>query len=327
LSNAVKFTEKGTVRLLARFEDGSLHVAVSDTGIGIPPERFAGLFLPFQQEGSAKYRNQGTGLGLAISQNLVEQMGGRLWVESRPGEGSCFTFEAPLPVLPNPGGVLPMIGPPPVRSYRRRDGNAAPFALLVVDDQADNRALLRDLLSPLGFVVVEADGGEAGVAMARERRPDLVLMDLAMPDLNGLEATARILETPGLGRLPIVACSASAFEEDRRRSFEACCADHLAKPVQVGELFDCIGRHLALEWVRDAPPKTSMGPPAASADGPDRIPPALRERLLELVRRGKIVAVRKLIAETDAEGDALFDELRAAADRMDLRRARHLLER
>ena len=327
LSNAVKFTEQGTVRLLARFEDGVLHVAVSDTGIGIPPERLDGLFLPFQQEGGAEYRNQGTGLGLAICKNLVELMGGSLGVESRPGEGSRFTFETSLPVLQGSGRITPSASPPLVRGYRRRDGKAAPFALLVVDDNADNRDLLRDILSPLGFETLAADGGEAGVAAARERHPDLVLMDLAMPDINGLEATARILATPGLERLPIVACSASAFEEDRRRSFEACCADHLAKPVQVGELLDCIGRHLALEWVMESPQESAGDPLAPPPNGPSGIAPELRKRLLDLVERGNIMAVRKLLAESAATGDGLLDELRAAADRMDMRRVQTLLQR
>ncbi len=333
LSNAVKFTEAGEVRLLAGFirhqgetgEAGSglLRVTVEDSGIGIAPERQETLFRPFQQEGSREYRNQGTGLGLAISKSMLEQMGGTIAVESRPGQGSRFVLEVPLPELQGVAEAVPVVERR-VKGYRRLDGRSASFRIMVVDDARDNREVLRAMLEPLGFEVIEAASGEEGVTTAQSELPDLVLMDLALPGINGLEATRAILSVPALEGLPVIACSASAFPEDKRRSVEAQCREHIAKPVQTGELLDVLGRYLPLAWEADG-----AGEPKAveNSGGGQPISPECRATLLDLVRRGNIVAVRKLLAEERNTGNPLLLELRQAADHFDLKRIRLLLEK
>ena len=336
LGNAVKFTEKGEVRLEAGYlkipassppppqggaaETGRefLELAVIDTGIGIPPERIDSLFQPFQQEGSAEYRNQGTGLGLAIVRQLIEQMRGAIEVQSEPGQGSRFSLRLPLLALaesPMERNARP-VGPP--IGYRRSDGGAAPLRILVVDDQADNREVLRGLLTPLGFEILEAEDGAGALALAAEQRPDLVLMDLVMPGMNGLEATRRLLALPGLDPAPVViACSASAYPEDRGKSANAGCRDHIAKPVRGEELFAALKRHLSLIW-ETAPAAEPAGPEG----GVPVIDPRQREALLAIVRRGNIMQLRKALEALPR----VPPELREALGRFDLKRVRALLE-
>ena len=231
LSNAAKFTDRGRVRLevapTGREGGGALlRFAVADTGAGIPSGRRERLFQPFGQlhEGAA-YPRGGAGLGLAISRQLVELMGGRIGVESEPGGGSTFWFELPLEPaeMPAPAEEVPAA--------------ARPLRVLVVDDTRTNRELLRALLDRAGHAArVVRDGAEA-VAAVREEVPDLVLMDVSMPEVDGLEATRRIRALDGAaGRVPIVAMTAYAFASDVEACRTAGMDAHLAKPIRAAEL-------------------------------------------------------------------------------------------
>jgi PAS domain S-box-containing protein len=333
LGNAVKFTEQGEVVLEAGYgekempslpemaslpTEGWLTLAVIDSGIGIPADRIAALFQPFQQEGTEEYRNQGTGLGLAIVKQLVEQMGGTIEVQSEPGQGSRFSLRLPLPALaaPPPGRGAQSAGPPV--AYRRRDGGADPLRILVVDDMADNREVLRGLLEPLGFAVNEATDGLGALAAAARQPPDLVLMDLVMPGMDGLEATRRLRGTPEMAKPPVViACSASAYPEDRQRSRAAGCVDHLAKPVRGAELCAVLEAHLPLAW-ETAPVETQV-----LETDPAPITPERREVMLDLVRRGQIRPLREYLEALPA----VPAELREAVAGFDLKRVRALLEK
>ncbi len=332
LGNAVKFTSQGEVRLEAGYSNGHLQLAVVDTGIGLPADRLAGLFQPFHQEGDVEYRSQGTGLGLAISKSLVEQMGGEIGVESRLGVGSRFALSIPLPVIDAPGGGAVHAPGHLGQRYRRTDGGTVPLRILLVDDVADNRDVLRGLLTPLGFEVLEVAGGEAALALLAEESVDLVLMDLVMPGINGLESTRRILALPGLASLPIIACSASAFDEDRANSAAAGCVAHLAKPVQRELLQVLLADHLPLRWLAQGDgdseaeevgvPCRGDAEPEATLDLDDEE----REVLLALVQRGRILELRKRVERLPQAECGPLLELREAVARFDLKAVRRLLE-
>ncbi len=218
LHNAVRFTERGEVRLAAGPEPAGgdrVRFCVSDTGAGIPRERQQALLAPFAT-GDAR---GGAGLGLALCRSLVERMGGTLQVSSTPGAGNRFEFALPLP---------------PVAAQRGAAPSASARRVLIVDDSPDNRLLLRAFLKGAASVLDEAADGREGVALFRERRYDVVLMDMHMPQMDGIEATRamRALERERGGpRTPILALTADDSVHDRQRSLEAGCDEHLVKPV------------------------------------------------------------------------------------------------
>jgi PAS domain S-box-containing protein len=249
LGNAVKFTEKGDVVLrVGRLPDADAHAhlrfEVSDTGPGIASDQLERVFLPFEQVGDVHQRSAGTGLGLAISRQLVRLMGDDLRVNSTFGLGCRFWFDLVLPLAG--GEALSESNCQVTVGYegeRRK--------VLVVDDVADNRALVVDVLRALGFVTHEADNGQAGVNMAIAVKPDLVLMDNVMPVMSGQEATRCLRQTPGLESVPIVAISASAASSDQRRSLLTGANAFLAKPIDIDLLLHHIGELLKLVWIRE----------------------------------------------------------------------------
>ncbi|NRF69587.1 response regulator [Aquincola sp. S2] len=249
LGNAAKFTDAGSVRLLVRTDAAgdepagtTLRFEVHDSGIGISAADLALLFQPFQQVGEQQRRRGGTGLGLAISRQLVRHMGGDIAVRSMPGEGSCFSFALRLPVLAVP--ALPA-APRIVTGYE-----GPRKTILVVDDVAQNRNVLTDMLRPLGFRVEEAGDGEEGLAQAVTLRPDIVLMDNVMPVLDGLEATRRLRRLPGLERVPVIAISASAAGDGEARALDAGADAFLTKPFRADELLTLLARYLGITLVQ-----------------------------------------------------------------------------
>ena len=320
LGNAVKFTERGQVWLRLAFRAGHLHLEVEDTGVGIAPERLSQVFRPFQQVGSQEYRNQGTGLGLSITKSLVEQMQGQIELDSQPGRGSRFRVHLPLEVRPwkAPESARPR---PRLLGYRRTDAKTTPLHLLVVDDLSENREILCQLLAPLGFLCTQAEDGQAAVAAACREAFDLVLMDLVMPRMDGLEATRQLKADPRLTDLPVIVCSASAYAEDKEKAQLAGAAKHLAKPVQAEELLAALEAILPLSWIRQPAPGEHRAITQTGLNAEERA------QLLTLARRGDIGRLRQCLAATARrEETALVQALRQAAERFDLKRVRHLLE-
>ncbi|NDY93180.1 PAS domain S-box protein [Ideonella livida] len=246
LGNAVKFTDTGQVSLRvhrAGVADGEplrLCLEVEDSGIGMDARQQAHLFEAFHQaDASITRRYGGTGLGLAISQRLARLMGGEIGVRSQAGQGSCFTLCLPvrlgaerptLPLPPRPEAPLPSL-----------DGRR----VLLVEDNPINQAVARALLADLGPSVEVAENGQLAVEMALAGGFDLILMDMQMPVMDGLHATARIraAEAPGQ-HIPIVAMTANAFDEDRRQCLQAGMDDFLPKPVEPRALQRCLVRWL-----------------------------------------------------------------------------------
>ena len=240
VGNAIKFTESGgvSVQVSPIVGDGGicLRFAVRDTGIGIPPERLSELFQPFQQaDTSISRRYGGTGLGLTISQQLVTLMGGEMGVESMPHEGSIFWFTAVFATCD--GLQLPNASP-----VRDAATSLAGLRVLVAEDNDINLEILTELLHRAGVEVRAArDGGEA-VAICAGGWPELVLMDMQMPDIDGLAATAILRSDPRFAALPIIALTANAMSEDRTRCLEAGMNDHLPKPIEVEDLYAMLRR-------------------------------------------------------------------------------------
>jgi signal transduction histidine kinase/ActR/RegA family two-component response regulator len=249
LNNAVKFTEAGDVTLTAEGspprDDGQieLHISVRDTGMGIAPDRIDRLFESFSQtDASISRRFGGTGLGLAISKRLAEAMGGTMWAESEgAGRGSTFhviiaTRAAAADALPR--GSAPRQGP---HDLDPEQATRHPLRILLVEDNAVNQKLALRLLSRMGYRAdVAANGLEAIEAV--ERQPyDLVLMDVQMPEMDGLEATRHILDHVDVTRRPwIVAMTANAMDGDREQCIEAGMQGYISKPIRVDELVEAL---------------------------------------------------------------------------------------
>jgi CheY-like chemotaxis protein len=289
LSNAVKFTKAGgvvfSVQRVATGENGDLiRFSVSDTGVGIADDDIAKLFQPFAQVGSRSGATAtGTGLGLAISRSLVERMGGKLKVESKLGWGSRFWFDVPLPVV----AAAPAAAP---SSKSRLVGYEGPRRrVLVVDDNAANRAVMVEMLAPLGFEVREASDGADAVAEASQFQPDLVLMDLRLPgEIDGLEATRQLRKSERGAILRIVAVSASAYDLDRSECFAAGCDEFLAKPFREEQLWAITQRTLGLTWKYAEVDDTRL-PFALTMHAP---PCAEAAAIYELAAKGDVVGLR-----------------------------------
>ena len=243
IGNAVKFTERGSITLGADIvgdENGlvSLRMTVADTGIGIPPEAQQRIFLPFEQaDGSITRQHGGTGLGLTIVRQLVRLMGGDIAVSSAPGSGATFSVTVRLPRAPETD-MSAATGPSPEEALAILKVCHHDKRLLLVEDDPVNQQVAYAMLTyTAGLQVDVAEDGEAAVAMAREKPYDLILMDLQMPKLDGLEATRQIRELANYARTPIVALTANAFAEDRERCLAAGMVDFIAKPVRPESLF------------------------------------------------------------------------------------------
>ncbi len=245
LGNAVKFTLQGGIKLAVTLVDSSaerfvLEFQISDTGIGLSPEQCSGIFLPFTQaDNSTTRRFGGTGLGLSISRRLVALMGGEIRVESEPGQGSSFRFTACF--LPSAAKELPITTPAEIDLTVIQGAR-----VLLVEDQPINQQIARIQLSRVGVqVTVAADGREAVELVKHAANPfNLVLMDIQMPVMDGYEATRRLREQWRPEELPIIAMTAHALSEERRKCLSAGMNDHLTKPFEVADLHEKLCRWL-----------------------------------------------------------------------------------
>ncbi|MCM1982079.1 hybrid sensor histidine kinase/response regulator [Lyngbya confervoides] len=263
LGNAIKFTDQGEVlfrvrSLRANAPDPASTAAVEavavasplhpvrfeiqDTGVGMDPHQIDSIFLPFEQVGDDQSKTEGTGLGLAISSQIIQMMGSTIQVRSQVGQGSTFWFDLDLPEETT--------GPEesPVPSLEIIGYEGPQRSLLIVDDRWENRAVIKHLLEPLGFRVLEADQGQAGLAQVERHHPDLIITDLKMPVMDGFEMTQQIRKRAEFEQICIIASSASVFSFDRQQSREAGCNDFLTKPVELSNLLDLLQDYLGLTW-------------------------------------------------------------------------------
>ncbi|WP_438024249.1 CHASE domain-containing protein [Sorangium sp. So ce233] len=352
LGNAVKFTDAGRVAFRVRALDAApgapaqrqpealrtLRFEVEDTGVGMTAAQMERLFLPFEQVGTGRRVAEGTGLGLAISARIVELMGSAIQVRSEPGAGSSFWFDVRLPEAEEWAKAAAEVERGRVTGYE-----GPRKKILVIDDHPENRAVLVDLLAPLGFEVTAAEDGREGLARAAEVGPDLVITDLLMPGMDGIELMKRLREAPERRGLVIIVSSASVFEADQHRSLSAGGDDFLAKPVRADELLDKLRRHLRLTWIYEqeegaaergaadeAPPAGAReSEPAARAEGLVAPPPEALAVLLDLANKGRVKALVEEAARLERADPRLqpfVAQIRRLGAEFDIKKLRAMLQ-
>jgi signal transduction histidine kinase/DNA-binding NarL/FixJ family response regulator len=291
LGNAIKFTDQGRVcfrvePLSSDSDTVRLQFSVSDTGTGIATEHLHQLFQAFEQVGDQSHRAEGTGLGLAVSQQIVQLMGGQIQVQSQLGLGSEFSFTVELLLVSGWSQQRTNL------THTILGYEGTPQRILVVDDRWENRAVLVNLLSPLGFMIIEAENGRQGLEQIRQHQPNLVITDLAMPIMDGIAMLKELRRHPALRSLKVIVSSASVAPADQQSSLDAGGNDFLSKPVQAETLLQLLAHHLQLTWIYAEPARD----PPADLELTELIPPPLADlqRLLELAQRGRLQQVAVL---------------------------------
>jgi signal transduction histidine kinase/DNA-binding response OmpR family regulator/purine-cytosine permease-like protein len=291
LGNAVKFTARGHVRFRLRYGHDIARFEVEDTGPGMAADELERVFEPFVRGSAAGDAASGsTGLGLTIAKMLTELMGGELTATSTVGRGTTFRVRLFLPEVQAAAAAAPPLPAPTGHAGPRR-------RVLVVDNEEADRGLVASVLQPLGFEVLQAASGEQCLALLQHLRPDAILMDLAMPGIDGWE-TVRRLRAAGCGDIPLAIVSANAFDRGLDHDVALPPQDFIVKPVRLQELIDWLGRRLGLQWHTAAAPAPPLPEPASEPSAPATVPDALRLRALQ--RAVRLGHVRGIVRELDA---------------------------
>ena len=332
LGNSVKFTQRGHINLHVRLEQRIgdqlwLSTRVEDTGSGISVADQEKLFESFTQLRSGLDSLKGTGLGLAISRNFARLMGGDITVASNPGGGSVFCFEIPIG-RGNSGAAVKQSAPR--RVIGTQPGTKAP-RILVVDDQLDNRDWLMKLLTSIGFSVQVANDGESAIRTWEDWNPQLILMDVHMPVMDGLEATRRIKADPRGKETAIVVLTASAMDDDRRSVAESGADDFVSKPCREDELLEIMRSLLKITYDYGEPEegddRPATGAPPLNAARLGQIPRDLIEDIRNATLTGNKKLLDSLIRKVPAAGGAeAAHALQELADRYEYDTLTQLLE-
>ncbi len=328
LGNALKFTEQGEVSLKISYSYQEAVFQIEDTGCGIISGEFENIFLPFQQLCDKKHQTEGTGLGLSITKKLVELMGGKLHVESTVGKGSTFWVMIKLSEVPGFERLEP------TKKSLIIGFKGTPHKILVIDDEDVTRTFIVTLLTSLGFDVIESVNGKEGVEKALVFKPDVILMDLMMPLMNGFEATRRIRQSSELKEVVIIAISGSVYEQDRKDSLLVGCNDFIAKPIQSDELLEKLRLYLELEWTyqEDTSNLPNHSPETVSEDDKKTSmiapPPKLAQALYQLAMKGDVGQLMEEAKElqSDEQLAPFADELLQLANNFKVRKIRELIK-
>lgn len=318
LGNAIKFTPRGEVRLaasatpLAGGRGWNLRIAVSDTGVGIAEKDQERIFESFVQIAPQADR-KGTGLGLSITRQFVQLMGGTVRVDSAPDRGSVFVVD--LPVGTAEEALLSKARAQDSTLARLAPGQDVP-RILVVEDQAENLQLIDQLLRQAGFHVRTASNGAQAVEQFVEWHPDFIWMDWRMPVMDGLEATQKIRSLEGGRRVKIVVLSASVFQQERARILDAGADDFLPKPLRIGNLYDCMAKHLGVRLLSvDSPLANPLELPRLDRDALSALHPDLEADLTLALVSLDGRRINDTIGLISEQNPALGDLLRQYADR------------
>jgi len=290
LSNAIRNTPSGgiTMRLAMTSHAGDarhLEIVVSDTGRGIAADDLQRIFDPFVQADQNSVSQSGTGLGLAISRQYARIMGGDLTAESREGDGSTFRLTIPVVAAEPPTAAMKNI---PITRIVGIENNDRDYRILLVDDEASNRDVLDRMLSPIGFTVRQASGGKEAIAAFAHWKPHLILMDIRMPEVDGITAIRSIRATQTGRTVPIIGVSASVFDEDRATVLDSGADGFVAKPVQESDLLEKIGRCLKIDYRIESSEATTISgePPALKREHLAGLPDTLVAEMRTAVEGG-----------------------------------------
>ncbi|MCB1190540.1 MAG: PAS domain S-box protein [Leptospiraceae bacterium] len=327
LSNSVKYTEKGKILLTIGYVDGAqkIRFQVEDTGIGIPDNMLQDIFSPFKQIEMHIRNVEGTGLGLSISQKLVQMMGGQLQVESKLNHGSRFWFDIELPEVSKEPEEIQNQDTKIIGYEGKR------IKILIVEDILENRMILNRFLSLIGFIVMEAKNGEEGVNKARDLLPDLILMDLYMPVMDGFQAIKQIKEIPELAETKIFTISASSEEFITKKFSNLGCTDYILKPVMENEILNKIERHLNVKWIYEKRGDLSNLEKQATHLDSEIVRPSSNEikSLYKITKRGDIKRLNKELDKIellDVKYKPFVKKIRSLASTFQIKKIGELLE-
>lgn len=318
LSNAVKFTESGVITLKVWSEPDhpyQLYLQVRDTGIGIPEDELPTLFEPFAQAESGRESGSGTGLGLAITHEFAALMNGTITVESEPNVGTVFTIFIPLEpakdtVTPKRTNSLHVIGIKDPQEEHK---------ILVVDDRWENRMMLSKMLTRTGFIVKEASDGREAITVWRDWQPDLIWMDMRMPNMDGYEATQRIRQSEAGGDVVIIALTASAFEKDREKVMMIGCDDFLAKPFRAADMYNKLANHLRIEFIYEDEVENNSARQKnkAISDEFAVLPQEVRQQLKYAITELNLAKVQSIVTTFESEHPNLAKQILTKANEFD----------
>ncbi len=327
LGNAVKFTKVGQIKFKLQYAREIAYIEIADTGPGITQAEYDKIFEPFARGSAANQINiGGTGLGLTISKLLTELMGGSLSFNSEVGKGTSFQIRLFLPQVHQESESTPVF------SANRIAYQGTKRRILVVDNEAVDRELLVNILAPLGFEMSEAATGEECLAAYAQFKPDLILMDLAMPVMDGWEA-AYILRKVYQSSIPIGIVSANAFDKTLENTADIAHDDFIVKPVNVAELLDWLGDRLNIEWVYA--PIASLNDYLQESDALlhkaiiNAPPVKYRNELLALINLGYIKGITEKLDEIAALGNnyaTFITQVRQYAERFQIEEMKKFVE-
>ena len=326
LGNAVKFTEQGGVVFKVGHHNDKIRFQVEDTGVGIAPNALEEIFQPFRQVGQRRQLIEGTGLGLAISHKLVEMMGSHLHVKSTVDVGTVFWLDLDLPEVPD---VVP--------STQKKEKSVIGFKgparkVLIVDDRWENRSVLMSMLLPLGFQVLEAIDGQEALDKSKSFTPDVILMDLRMPVMDGMEAIRLLRALPSGPEIVIITISASAFEHNRQDSLKIGSNDFIAKPFRLNQLLDVLHTHLDLQWIYEEMEENNshMSEPEPEEEPPLIIPSTSELAVFyDLAKRGNVRRILKQLDKLEQKDNrfvAFSSEIRQLAKTFKMRDIRQFIK-
>ena len=319
IGNAIKFTDQGEVIFKVYTIESKKTVTenkdtvnpsssckicfqIEDTGVGMSPEQLQKIFQPFEQVGDSGKRPEGTGLGLTISQRITKLMGSQIEVQSRLGEGSIFSLDITMPIV-NDWNTQEVIS----KQQKIIGIRGIPPQILIVDDDENHRCILSNLLQSISFRTLEATDGVQGLQLAIENKPDLILLDLVMPNMDGFELMVRLQENPQTTSIPIIVSSARAFETERQQSLDAGAQSFLPKPLQEEELLCTLQNLLEVEWIYERSRSVELSSPIGQNLTPESeliLPPQdILQQLYHLAMMGDISAIEEILKDMKNQGE------------------------